>query len=493
MKSEKVWPVVGLALAVAGLAWYFTLLVRHLDAAAAGPDSSGYMNEARLIASGRVRMVIEPLRTLGLDDSYGHLFTPFGFMVGRNGTMVPTYPAGAPIHLAIAALLGGWNLAPFLVGPLAAIGTLVLMYVVGRQLELASWLSAAGAAALAAAPVMITHAVQPVSDVLATFWALAAISAALRANEKRGFALIAGAAFGIGVWVRPTNFLMALPLAFALRWRPSRLLPAVAAALPFGVGLMLLNADLYGNPLRTGYGSLIDVLSWHALRKGFPLYITWIRDMLTPLVFPVGLFVVLDRRVDPWLRWLLAVWFAVFFIFYCLYDINDGWWCTRFLLPAFPPLILGTLLVMRDLLPLILGRRRPWLTVGAALVLIAIILRMQVTQNKVLETLEIGRIDTTYPLSVAWAGRQLPGNALVATGLMSGAFFYYQNRFTIRWDQMDNDSFQLMRAYALNAGLQWYALLSDVEIKPADFPKRFQGQWTAMGRFRDVTLWRLEH
>ena len=46
----------------------------------------------------------------------------------RPCTLAPTYPVGYPFHMAGAALIFGWKYGPFLVSPLAAVLSLVLIY-----------------------------------------------------------------------------------------------------------------------------------------------------------------------------------------------------------------------------------------------------------------------------------------------------------------------------------------------------------------------------
>ncbi len=76
---------------------YAVLLIVNTSLVAGGTDSSGYLNEARLIASGRTRLEPEQLRSLGLGSSMTHAFTPLGFKPdGRN--IVPMYPPGLPLR-----------------------------------------------------------------------------------------------------------------------------------------------------------------------------------------------------------------------------------------------------------------------------------------------------------------------------------------------------------------------------------------------------------
>jgi 4-amino-4-deoxy-L-arabinose transferase-like glycosyltransferase len=296
------WAGGGLVLA----AGYLVLLLSNVCDFAAGPDSSGYLGQARMLRNGAMSIRVAAVFDPGLDPSLIHLFTPYGFMRGpEEGTMVPTYPVGTSLHLAAGAMIGGWRAGPFAVVPLAAVGCLLLTVFIARRLGLPAGWAVAAAAILAAFPIFIAQAVQPVSDVLATLWALAAIACALRSDDHWGWAAACGAAFAIGVAVRPTNMLLVLPLLIALRCRWPRLLAAGAAAVPFALALAWYSDVLYGSPFRTGYGGVGHILSFGSIPPCLGPQTNWLIAAATPLLFPGGLFVALNRRISGWHRALL--------------------------------------------------------------------------------------------------------------------------------------------------------------------------------------------
>ena len=74
---------------------YFILLLSNRCDFAAGPDSSGYLNQARLLLDGKISTTVGILAEAGLDPSLVYLFTPYGFTRATTaGAMVPTYPIG---------------------------------------------------------------------------------------------------------------------------------------------------------------------------------------------------------------------------------------------------------------------------------------------------------------------------------------------------------------------------------------------------------------
>ncbi|HEV8657608.1 MAG TPA: hypothetical protein VGS96_03175 [Thermoanaerobaculia bacterium] len=474
------------------LVLYAAFLIHNLSYAIGGPDTGSYFNEARTIAAGHMTRPVALVRTLRLDDSWLGFFMPLGFAPSPGASMHPIYPAGLPIHLAAAAFIGGWERAPFFVAPLAAVGCLVLIVAVARSLGLSLVLSMAAATVLAGLPPFLWHAVQPASDVLATFWGLATVWFALKARQRPAMAVAAGIALGIGAWVRPTNALLVFPLILAVRLRLGLIASAAAGALPFGVALMWWNTALFGGWIRTGYGGVTDVLSWEGMRNAAPEHAAWLARFLTPLGFPGGLFVLADRSVDVWTRWMLIVWFVPFYVFYSFYGFFDGWLCIRFLLPAIPALLIGALLILRDLHRLAARRYVKLSAVVAVLLVIWIVVTPLTWIARTHLLVDLPNTEKHYPRFVVWAEQHLPKRAIVVSGVLSGPFLYYANRSIVRYDQLNDERFQILRAYAGNAGLPWYAVVGDGEIDQEGLQQRFRGRWTIVDHLQTFTVYRLD-
>ena len=481
---------------LAALTAYALMLFSHISYAAGGADTSGYMNLAKLLASGRTRYVIEPIRTLGLapTGTLISVFTPLGFTWGiaGSGTMAPGYQPGLPMHLVAAASIGGWKRAPYLVSPMAALLSVAMMFLIGREFGLSPLLSAVGAATLAVLPQLVWHALQPASDVVATLWSLVAMWCALKAVERPWMAFAAGIAFAVGVWVRPTGVLLGVPMALAFRLRPGLLWRGVVGALPLAVALMFYQRSVYGSPFRTAYGTPGEVISLTHFALSFGIFARWLLLVCGPLLFPFGLVVAVDRRVPPWYRLLLPVWFGVFLAFYCLWGPFDDLWSLRFLLPGTPPLIVGTLLLIQNRIAgrSVIARRRAWRV--AVAVPVAIVVAWPAYQLASYNIWDMASVESIYPEAVHWAEKRLPRNAIVVSGSLSGAFFYYSNRFSARADQLDADTFRMLRTRADRIGLRWYAVLSDGEPEYQTLEKKLPGTWTRIGTYRNVAMWRLD-
>jgi hypothetical protein len=284
--------------------------------------------------------------------------------------------------------------------------------------------------------------------------------------------VLAGLAFAIGVAVRPTNLLMVLPLLLALR---GRVWIAAVSSLPVALALMWYSNKLYGSPFATGYGTAGDVLQWSVFARCGSFHVRTLSVLMIPAIAPIGLLVAFVRRITAMQRVLLVSWVLVFFAFYSLYDICDSVESSRFMLPAVPPLIIGFLHV--------LPRR-------LAAVCVLLVLAVQVRNVGSLHVLHANESESVYPETVSWSQKIVPQNAVVATGLLSGAYFHDTGRVTIRWDQVQPESATILRS-AFPKDAPWYALISQVEGDADDLARHMPGQWEAVGSNRDITLWRL--
>jgi 4-amino-4-deoxy-L-arabinose transferase-like glycosyltransferase len=471
--------------ATAGLTLYGVLLFRSNSFVAGGADSSGYLNEARLMASGRAFEEIPALSRLGLSWNRPDVFIPLGYgLAATAGTMAPSYPPGLPLHMALLGIVGGWKAAPFLAAPLASIAAILLVFAVARELGLPPALAAAGSAMLAVCPVL-GMAIQPMSDVPATAWVLAAIFFGLRARRRVNWAVGAGAALGVAVLVRPTNVLAAIPLLLALPPRRGAVVRAIIGGLPAAAMLAVWNVAAFGRATSTGYGAILTwTMSPSNVLPEIRHYAFWLPALLTPLV-PLGWIASgFDRRIPPRDRVLLFAWFGAFFAFYCFYEVYEDWWSVRFLLPGIPAMILAALLLARDMsLP-----ARPKRILAA--ILLAAVAVVGVLHARRFHLLDMARGELVYRDASHGAARYLPERSLVAAMQMSGGLKYYADRPILRWDRVAPHRFGELRRLAGERGVELYALLWPFEV--VESATHLPGDWQPVARFGPVVLYRLD-
>ena len=69
------------------------MLAWKSGAVAGGSDSSGYMNNARLIAASHATAPIRSVAGIPPEKAPGYLYVPLGFRPSADGAaLVPTYP-----------------------------------------------------------------------------------------------------------------------------------------------------------------------------------------------------------------------------------------------------------------------------------------------------------------------------------------------------------------------------------------------------------------
>ncbi|HZZ59428.1 MAG TPA: glycosyltransferase family 39 protein, partial [Opitutaceae bacterium] len=315
------------------LACLACILIRKVDACAGGSDSSGYMNQARLLAEGRIHVpmrVLPGLDTTGFSD---YLYSPLGFRPDHD-TIVPTYPIGLPLLILAAAAVVGWAQAANVVIVLHALAAVILLYALARELLLGWRGGLVASVCLAASPLFLFFSVQAMSDLPALTWVCATAWTAWRARRHAGWAVATGFCFSVAVLVRPTNVLLAPALLVA--WWPltaRRVLGAVAAGLPGAAGLLLYNRAAYGSPFATGYGEAGSLFQRGVVEETLAHYAHWLPLLFSPAVI---LFLLLPLRPSR-TAWFLFLWAFAYLAFYvCYYHTHETWWYLRFVLPAAP-------------------------------------------------------------------------------------------------------------------------------------------------------------
>lgn len=471
--------VAALVLLALGYAW---LLSRHISPYAGGADSSGYLNSAALLRAGQFTT---PVRSLPghTGTEFGALaHLPLGFVIKPDtDRLVSSYPLGLPLHLAAFASLTGLDQATVPLNLCAALAGGVLMFLLARRLDLPLLPALGGAALLLLCPLYLFSALQPMSDLLALVWALAALYAALRARPSSGWAFFCGVAVALAVLTRPSNLLLALPVVLALGTAWRRYLWVGLGGLPGALLLAWYNQKLYGSPLATGYGDVRSAFSALYLLPNLAHFARWIPLLLTPLVLAalVAPFTPDGRRRDGL---VLLAWAGALIGFYAFYyHSGETWWYLRFILPAFPVLILAALTGGQALINR--ARHRPfiWITLlAAALIWETILFRR-------LGVLHVKEGEATYPAAAAWARTHLPRNAAVFCMQVSGAVFYYTDFLVVRWD--------LAEIGPLLAALRTqqrpvYAILYEFEEPLAR--KRIPGVWIREGNVNQATCWRID-
>ena len=488
-----------LSLALGAAAAALTVGIVWGTRAAGGSDSYCYIGQAEEFAAGRA-VLREPLaRTVSLPRP-DLVFAPVGFVPAASGGAAPMCAPGLSLVMAAAWKIGG-GVALHLVVPILGAFAVWGTFLLGRRMHG----PAAGASAailLAASPIFLYQIVQPMSDVpAAAFWVAALV--AIGRRDTRGD-IAAGLWSSLALLTRPNLAPALLPLAAFILIRPQASDDTrLRALLRFGSGLLpgcvllaWLNQLRYGSPFRTGYGDVDVLFSLTHVAPNAARYWGWLMSAHTPFIL-LGLaapFVVslrprtLDSRQSAF-AWMGLAYVAIVIACYLPYSVFDAWWYTRFLLPALPVALAFASAVL-------LGLSRATPARGAAAIVTTIALACgYVAYARTHAAFALRDFERRFIRTGTYVRSALPANAVVITIQESGAVRHYGRLPAALWDALAPDSLDETVARFADAGLKPYFLLEDWE--EAGFRERFAREkygkldWRPAAEIRDHVTVRL--
>jgi hypothetical protein len=422
--------------------------------AAGGADAYGYVSQATLWARGNL---VAPDPLAALEPALGAAVAPMGYRLAPTpGAIVPVYPPGYPMAMAVALKLGGAT-AVYYVVPLLGALAVWLTYVLGARVDrpVTGMMSAIF---VAFSPIFMFQSFQPMSDVPATAWWLLAWVLAL--SPTHAAALGSGCAVSAALLTRPNLVPLAIVIAAVVASqapRQRRITLFAAGSIPGGLAVAAVNAWRYGSPLAAGFGSFEMLYGWRHWKANLQTYGGWLTELHTPFIF-VAFLAPLVARV----RHVAAM--LAFFLVLCLcylwYTPFSTWPFVRFLLPAIPLLfILSSAVAVRAVnrLPLTLRAATVFLVCSLMAVWYVITLH-DLTQ------FATQRADRRYVAIGKHLGRTLPPNAVVLSMIQSGSIRLYSDRLTVRWDMLEPDKLDAAVATLQSSGYQPYLLLEDWEV-----------------------------
>ena len=486
IESMPLW-VTGLAMRTAicgSIGTWFRFLVPTIG----GADSYGYVSASHLIASGSL-VEGAPIAAWLTAANKLAIASPLGWAPSPDGTgIVPAYPLGFPLLLAVVDFVVGSN-AVFYVVPLVAAVTLFLIHRLAR-----AWYDADTAllatALVAWNPLFIAYAKQPMSDVPATMWMVLAMALAVRSTSSSAFG--SGIAAGVAVITRPALLFAAAAIVWAANRGDIARRRAMLSGAGLAIGLivqMAIQAYLYGSPFATGYGStdllfspahVLDNLGIFGKHWWFVLGPLWILGAI------IGVFAARpEPRTNP-LIVLGAV--AIPYLFYLPFD---HWETLRYLLPG---IAIMTVTVGAGLMRF---ARTPQNATATAIMLCAF-MGVAVAQSELLlrrsEVWNIANLEARYPLAGDWININTPPGSVVLANQHSGSLRWYGKRQTLRWDFIAADDLVRTITELESHGATAYVALEGAEVEM--FNARFanvlqQLQVDHVGRVRNVAFLRL--
>ena len=440
--------------------------VHYGSFAAAGSDSYGYVSQARFWLSGLPR-VEQPWVQDFPWPNREWVFSPLGYRpFSPDGTIVPTYPAGLPLMMAVFLAVLGDN-GPFYVVPVFAAFTLWFTYLLGKEATGSRAVAALSALLLLASPVFLTHVLVPMSDVpAAAGWTLVAV---LVLKQRY---LAAGIVSGLTLLVRPNLIPLVLMPVFAWQQRREPLVQYAMGIVPGLLAVMIINVLLYGGPLTTGYASLFELYALGSLPMNVRNYVVWIVQTQTPLILLalLPLFVRHALRenhagVSP--RVCLAALVGLTLLSYVFYATFDHWFYLRFLLPAYPGLFVLLAASMRWVASTLPVEAR----VPAAALVCAVMIPFGINIGRSAGIFGVAAYEGRHVRAADAIASLTPADAIVLSVQHSGSVRYYANRITLRYDWLQDDALDATLRDLAAKGRRAYLVVDDWEEK--EFRARF--------------------
>jgi hypothetical protein len=251
-----------------------------------------------------------------------------------------------------------------------------------------------------------------------------------------------------------------------------------AATAAIGVaGVAAINHHLYGSPFTSGYGDLDDMFQLAHIGPNVRNYLSWMWESS-----PVGLFglAVLAAPLLLWWRTrearqfmvVGAVFVAGIWLHYCWYLVFDHWSYLRFLMPAWPFMMLAAAAVAQALL-----RHRLIIVRVVAVAIVAAIVTMQMQYTVSQYIFKLGESERHYPGAALVVRDLSPENSVVLAMQHSGTVGYYGGRVVLRYDYLHAGELDLAVEWLAERGIPVYALLQDFEVPR--FEERFRGERVA--------------
>jgi hypothetical protein len=405
---------------------------------AGAADAYGYVSEADLIAHGSLRIDQQFVRTLPWPFA-DWSFAPAGYRPAlERGFIVPTYPAGVSLLMALFQRAAGRQ-AVFYVVPLLGGLCVFMTWVLGAATHgrLAGLMAAL---LLATSPSFMTELMAPASDVAAAAWWTVALALTVRGGSLE--ALGAGAAVSAAVLTRPNLVPLAVVLGVCWLWRAFRaaagerraILPLAlfaGAALPGCLAVAAINQYLYGSPLRSGYEPVEVLYQLANAGPNLDRYPRWLMQTQTPFILLALAAPVFVRR-----SWLLLSFAAVVLLSYLFYLPfgREEWIYLRFLLPAYPPLLVLSVAVTIETLGMAIARDRA--RAAAALIVCVALAGWQARTSIERGALSARLVERRYADVGRYIDVTLPSNGVFIASVHAGSIRYYSGRSTLNYDRL---------------------------------------------------------
>jgi hypothetical protein len=357
----------------------------------------------------------------------------------------------------------GGEIAVFFVVPLLGALAVWLTYCLGLKFG-DSYVAALASLTLLVSPIFLSRLVWPMSDVPAMAWWLAAVVLATEPSMAR--TALAGAAAAAAILTRPNLFPLALLPAVLILMRSAtartgiwRAAVFTVAMLPGAIAVAIIDNHLYGSPLASGYGTADTIYAGRYFVSNLVQYPKWLLEGQTPYILLAFAAPFLLRRAGRFVESRLSLFALIFFagvlLLYLWYTPYDDPEYVRFLLPAYP-LMLVTAAAAFDVLAPKAERRR-----ATAFAAIALTLAVWGVWHG--RYAFHARGDEARYRAAARMAATLPEDTLFLSNLHSGSLRYYAKRLTLRFDWLAPDVYTTALEQLRESGRPLFVVLDESE------------------------------
>ena len=438
------------------------LMAAHVVTACGGLDSAGYVGSAKLLLSGRLTQDEPIARVLPFPGATA-ASAPLGFVPsGEPYVVAPRFPPGLPMVMALTIAAAGLQGA-FVVAPVLAIATVCLVFGFARR-EADGVTAGLAAAITAVTPIFVDLALQPMSDVPATFWIVLSGFCLWR---PRPLSAVGALAAGMAILTRPPLLPAAIVLGATTKWESRR--QAITFAVIVTVttmGFVALQRHLYGNPLVSGYGTAAHLFTLTALPHNLWFYGKWLLIICTPalpVLFAIG------AAAEPRLGVRAGALFLAVSAPYLVYAPPfEDWEILRFLLPGLPFVFV---VCAKGVVSIGGARSRPAGAYVAATMAALLLAGGSYAFLQGQHVFNLAVQEERYRLVGEWFRTNTPAQAVAISSLHSGSLRIYAGRATLRAELVPDGALAATVSALERAGYVPYIALEQGDEYP-EFDRR---------------------
>lgn len=481
-------------LGVVLVSWLIVLL-NQAAPYAGGADSSGYLNNARLLREGSLEEVIRPLPELSGVHLPDGVLEPLGFRADpATDRLEPTYPFGYSLVLALFQSVLGPQTGVLVVLILLGLAAPWTTWQLGRETGLSVGWSAFGAITLVAGPIFRMQAFSPMTDVFTLVIANLVLISLLRMSRNPWSAYLVGGLLALGVLTRPANVLLFVPVGVHLLLQPGLLRQAWKiglGGLPGAVFQVWVNISLYDDLLTTSYGDFSHLFRAELLLPSLLFFLLHAFILLSPPALLGLLGSPLALRDDRHRLTALLALVIAYLVFYAFYHhASEYWWSLRFILPTFGAIVvLGAHAWAR-----LLNRYESRSPHFSALRWIPLLFAFfSITLGRYTST-ALGIYDVTmqeqsYADATSWLAEHTEPEDVIVCLQTSGAVFYYLENPIVRWDALSADQWSEDIAPRLQADRRVLAVLFPFENHQGILVTHVPGNWELIEEVKLVSIY----